>query len=109
MTNNGTGPALIKYAKVKYDSKFIKTWRDIPNFKEFIQSHIGSRILPSQGIIKPLKYKGDKVKVFFEADKKTSIELCYCSIYDECWVTDRRNQPKTVKQCIINEKEKFLQ
>jgi hypothetical protein len=109
VTNNGTGPALIKYAKVKYDSKFIKAWRDIPNFEDFIQSHTGTRILPSQGVITPLKYKGENTKLFFNADKKISIELCYCSIYDECWVTDRSNQPTTVEQCIIDDKEKFLQ
>lgn len=109
VTNNGTGPALIKYAKVKYDSTFIKKWKDIPNFEEFIQSHTGTRILPSQGVITPLKYKGGNTKLFFDADKKISITLCYCSIYEECWITDRENQPKPVEQCVINEKDKFLQ
>lgn len=55
-------------------------------------------------MLKPLKYKGENAALFLEADKKMSIELCYCSIYDECWVTDRSNQPKPVEQCIINEK-----
>lgn len=109
VTNNGTGPALIKYAKVSYDSKIIKQWTDISNFKNFIQSHTGTRILPSQGVITSLRYKGKNTKFFFDADKKISLELCYCSIYDECWVTDRSNQPTTVEQCIIDEKEKFLQ
>lgn len=109
VTNNGTGPALIKYAKVTYDNKVIKTWRDIANFKNITQSHTGTRILPSQGVITPLKYKGENTKLFFDADKKISITLCYCSIYDECWLTDRENQPKPVEQCVISEKDKFLQ
>jgi len=107
--NNGTGPALIKYAKVSYDSKTVKRWVDIPNLKSFIQSHFGSRILPSQGAITPLHYKGNKANLFLETDKKVSIELCYCSIYDECWLTDRSNQPNPVEQCIIDDKDRFLQ
>ena len=109
VTNNGTGPALIKYAKVSYDSKIIKKWIDIPEFKSFLQSHFSARILPSQNLVKPLEYKGKNVVQFLKADKKVSIEVCYCSIYDECWLTDRKNQPQPVEQCSINEEDKFLQ
>jgi len=109
VNNSGTGPALIKYAKVQYDSNIIKAWYDIPEFNKITQSHLGSRILPSQGNITPLSYKGENANLFIAADKKVSIELCYCSIYDECWVTDRSNQTKSVEQCVINEKDKFLQ
>ena len=28
----------------------------------------------------------ERAKVFLEAQQRMSIEVCYCSVYDECWV-----------------------
>jgi hypothetical protein len=107
--NSGTGPAIINYAKITYDSKFINLWSDIDVFDKIIQSHVGNHILSSQHTIQPLVYKGDKVKEILIADEMIKIELCYCSIYDECWVIDRENQPKPVEYCTAKTEELFLQ
>jgi len=48
VSNNGTGPALIKYEKVKDGSKYIKTWKEIKPFQNIRQSHIGNRTLSPQ-------------------------------------------------------------
>ncbi|ABE54067.1 conserved hypothetical protein [Shewanella denitrificans OS217] len=109
VTNSGTGPAMINYAKVNYDSTFIKSWSDIDVFDKVIQSHVGNRILSSQQTIQPLVYQGDKVKDILIADEMIGIELCYCSIYDECWVIDRENRPKPVEYCEAKTEELFLQ
>lgn len=109
VTNSGNGPALIKYAVVQYKSNPIKYWGDIPDLPNLIQSHLGSRILSPQNSIKPLVYRGEKSQVFLETDQFIDIELCYCSIYEECWLINRVNEPKLVNSCIVDESKKFLQ
>ncbi|MDN3379268.1 MULTISPECIES: hypothetical protein [unclassified Pseudoalteromonas] len=44
-----------------------------------------------------------------EMDGQVLIELCYCSIYEQCWVVDRNNQPKEVAQCEIATDQRFVQ
>jgi hypothetical protein len=109
VSNNGTGPALIKYAKVQNDSKYIKMWKEIEVFKNIKQSHISNRTLSPQNSITPVLYSGEDAKAFVKADDLISIELCYCSIYEECWVIDRSNRPITVEACVIDNKQLFLQ
>lgn len=109
VSNNGTGPALIKYAKVKDDSKYIKKWIEIEAFQNIRQSHLSNRTLSPQSNITPVSYKGENAKDLVKADDLISIELCYCSIYKECWVIDRENRPKSVKACIADTKQTFLQ
>lgn len=109
VSNNGTGPALIKYAKIQYKSKNIKEWKEIESFNNITQSHIGNRTLSAQNIITPVLYKGKDAKELVKADDSISIELCYCSIYDECWVIERNNRPTPIEACVIDPKEMFLQ
>jgi hypothetical protein len=109
VSNNGTGPALIKYAKVKDGSKYVKTWKEIKPFQNIRQSHFSNRTLSPQNSITPVYYKGEDAKALVKADGSISIELCYCSIYEECWVIDRSNQPTAVEACSIDNKQIFLQ
>ena len=109
VTNNGTGPALIKYAKIKSNNKIIHYWIDIPEMDNIIQSHIGTRILPSLATIKPIASTGSVSMEISKIDANISIELCYCSIYQECWVTNRENKPQPVEVCTIDDVDRFLQ
>ena len=109
VSNNGTGPALIKYAKVQDGSKYIKTWQEIKAFQNIRQSHISNRTLSPQNSITPVSYKGEDANSLVKADAVISIELCYCSIYEECWVIDRSNRPIEVEACIVENNQKFLQ
>ena len=109
VSNKGTGPAIIKYASVSVGSNFIKKWSDVHEFSPIIQSHVHSTtLLPGQNI-SPLKYRGDAVPEILELDKNLSIELCYCSIYEDCWTVDRSNDTQPVEQCVINDSEAFEQ
>jgi hypothetical protein len=107
--NSGTGPAIIKYAKVYDGSKYMKKWIDSEPFKNISQSHLSNRTLSPQKTITPVSYSGKGAQKLAEADKLISIELCYCSIYDECWLIDRDNRPMSVKACFVEEEQKFLQ
>jgi hypothetical protein len=42
----------------------------------------------------------EAAKVFKEAEKRFRMDVCYCSVYDECWIAHWQN-PKVdpVAQC----------
>ena len=109
VTNNGTGPALIKQVSITHNSKPIKNWRDIKELANFVQSQIGNRILPSLVTITPLKAKGEDSMIMKKQNEFITIEICYCSIYQECWITDRMNQPKEIEYCKVDQERAFLQ
>lgn len=109
VSNSGTGPAIIHHVTVKQGDSPIKVWKDIAAFADITQSYLTNRTLPAQSNITPLLYNGDKIQEVLKADKAITIELCYCSIYAECWVVDRINQPQPITNCEIDEKLKFLQ
>lgn len=107
--NKGTGPALIQYAKVNIDGKFIKAWKEVPTFSNVVQSHLSNSTLPALQIINPLVYEGPLVTDFLTQDEQVSIELCYCSIYGDCWLVDRSNETKEIAECTVAEEEAFQQ
>ncbi len=112
VSNLGNGPAIIKYAKVEYKSEPILEWKDIPGIpKGFVQSHMGQIILSAQETRAPIAYKGTELNVekLLKINNSLRIELCYCSIYNECWVMDRSNEPRSVSECIIDPKKAFRQ
>lgn len=116
VSNHGTGPAIIKYAKVSYLDKPAQTWsqlmidNDIHQKPSITQSHISTAVLPANYTIEPLKVTAkDQVKALLEHNKDISITLCYCSVYNDCWVTDRENIPVSVKSCTIDENQTFRQ
>ncbi|NMM42653.1 hypothetical protein [Pseudoalteromonas arctica] len=108
--NNGTGPAVIKYAKITHNDKPVKKWSDFIVGTRLVQSHIGTRILPSQANISAITIK-DKAYLteILKMDEQIAIELCYCSIYDECWMVDRSNQPIEIAHCEISDEQRFMQ
>ncbi len=112
VSNPGNGPAIIKYAKVEYKSDPISEWKDIPEIpKGFVQSHMGQIILSAQQAMAPIAYKDTELNVtkLLEINNSLGIELCYCSIYNECWIIDRSNNPQSVNECIIDPKIAFEQ
>lgn len=114
VSNKGTGPAVIKYARLNYEDKTVKNWPDYLQLRSgravsHVQSHIGSIVLSAGGTIKPVELTDTEVVKLLAETDNLEIELCYCSIYDECWVANRSNNPIPVAQCTIEDKERFLQ
>ena len=107
--NSGNGPALVQYAVVRYQGTAIKQWTDISGLPNFIQTQMSRRIISPQTTVQPLTATHTRADEFLKYDNDISIELCYCSIYDECWLTDRANLPTAVDECRVAEKESFLQ
>jgi len=109
ITNSGNGPALIKYAIVTYDQKPVKYWHEIPNFPKITQSYMSTRILPSQKTVIPFQTGEEGYKALKKLTAGIGMTLCYCSIYDECWLTTKKNNPILIERCEVEDSLKFLE
>ncbi|WP_299007401.1 hypothetical protein [uncultured Shewanella sp.] len=109
VTNSGNGPALIQYAVVRYQSKPIKAWQDILSLPNAAQSHISTKILSPQEIVKPLSYEGSEMNTLLKIDESIDVELCYCSLYEECWIITREIASTAVDRCVVDPSIAFTQ
>lgn len=108
VTNSGTGPAIIKYASVSVDTKPIKRWSDL-DIRYTLQSHISTRIVPPGKTVIAVRYEGPFFSEVSALNSQLQIELCYCSIYNDCWSTSRANKPQPVSSCPVNQQLAFEQ
>ncbi len=107
LMNRGTGPALIQSMRVQYDGKPIQSWQQLlnqfdPNFSGSWGSSFASHVtLPANQMLEALTVKDKTLaRQMYDASDKLKIEVCYCSVYDECWTTsDIIQQNQLVEQC----------
>lgn len=115
LLNNGTGPALLKYAKVGYKGRYYSTWYELLSangypLQTFSQSHISTIVLPANNKTEAIKTKDTKlIDGLTKLDDELTIEICYCSVYDECWIATRSEKSSPVNQCSIDENVMFRQ
>lgn len=105
---------MIKYARLSYDNKAVKSWPEYLQMRSgrivgHTQSNISSIVLSAEESTKPMETNDAEVAKLLSDKDNLQIELCYCSIYDECWLVDRTNNPTPVAQCTIDDKQRFLQ
>lgn len=113
--NAGTGPAVNKHAYVTIGNKYYRSWAELFRDNDVeqqngIQSFMSTRVLPANQSFSA--YKTDNVE-FIEAwrsiDTDIKIEICYCSVYDECWSVNRENKPVEVAECVVDPEKAFKQ
>jgi len=109
--NNGVGPAKIESVQVFVDGKPYRNWSEV-----FTQIAPGEefhgRTSSLNGIVLPPSTNRETVvemvtpdtpqraKVFRAAAPRMAIEVCYCSVYDECWlVRSLQTDNKPVPRC----------
>jgi|UPI00068EADCF hypothetical protein len=107
LMNRGTGPAMIQSMRVEYDGKPMHNWQQLlnqfdPKFRGSWGSSFVSRVtLPTNQMLDALTVSDKKLaRQMYDASDKLKVEICYCSVYDECWITsdiEQQNQPVT--QC----------
>jgi len=63
----------------------------------------------------PLEVHGRLADKLNRDTKRIRLKLCYCSIYEECWILDESEArsaglaiPHKIEQCEINIKNQFL-
>lgn len=117
VANKGTGPAIINYVTIRDGNEYIKQWRDLKSMSEshqgrYSQSHISSITISPQDRLAPITLDGERAQLLYKkdnSDNRLQITICYCSIYQECWVVDRSSQPSPVSACEVADDLRFLQ
>jgi hypothetical protein len=101
--NDGVGPARIESVRMTLDGKPVGTWREI--FHAFFgdapvaatYSKIYGKVLPPntnrETTIEALRLSDIvQAKAFYAAQDRLEMTICYCSVYDDCWIA-RRSDP----------------
>lgn len=96
VSNNGIGPAQVRAAAVEHDGAHVSSWREMMGRLD-IQGSVSTSLL-NERVLSP----DSEIKAFSIEDSTRSlrssilvgdldITLCYCSVYEECWVTSMQN------------------
>ncbi len=115
--NSGIGPARIRSVRVTIDGEPQEAWetglrkltgRDLDGFGS---STISGRVLQAGGVINAVSFWGDDASLVRDSlprsdgdGNRIRIEVCYCAVYDSCWLTDGEDEaiggePAPVKKC----------
>ena len=94
--NNGVGPAVVKSVRVSLDDKPLHGWNDA---FPLILGHGEARakLEGLSGVVIPPSTNREtsvvairindpaQAQKFYEARDRFKIDICYCSVYDDCW------------------------
>jgi hypothetical protein len=118
LTNKGIGPARLEGMQVDFDGKPVKSVRDLvaaccsagsdsPGLVWRLSSANGEILRPGEE--KNFLYikKPDDAALWArvnQAQAKVAVKVCYCSVFDECWVmtSSANNKAERVKACPID-------
>lgn len=95
--NNGVGPAKIENVVVRFDKKPMKNWHEVlaalgfpGEIRTSTTSFSGDVIPPSlnrETAIAAIRvHQADAASAFKAAADRFAIDVCYCSVYDDCWI-----------------------
>ena len=120
LTNKGFGPALIRGVVVTVDSVPVRNWDEL-SFKlvgdsvQYTQAKITDTVLaPQNDIVIFRPGQPGASELFSNSIGRVGIEVCYCSIYDDCWWLRRpsfaggaRWYHEEVEICTIDNNRRF--
>jgi hypothetical protein len=100
--NDGVGPARIESVTLTLDGKPLEHWKDV--FRalygdvpvQATYSQIYGKVLPPstnrETTIEAVHIPDPaQAKTFFEAQSRIEMSICYCSVYDDCWIARRQS------------------
>ena len=114
LANNGVGPARLETMEFLYKGK------PMSNPREFLSqccagtAKFAFMSAPVTGVLRPgektdfirMAKTDDNAKIWDKLDTERwniVVRSCYCSIFDDCWVSDNRERrPMAVKSCPTN-------
>ena len=97
VNNNGVGPAKVESVTLTLDGKPMKRWEEVlvalgvATTPSTAMSSIGGEVIPPntnrETTIAPIKvHEREAARLFKAAEKRFRMDVCYCSVYDDCWV-----------------------
>jgi hypothetical protein len=114
LTNGGTGPAIVEWLRVKWDGQLTNGPSDFfdrccrsqtqqpPSIWQNVASGMTLPAGQSESIfqIRASAINPDSYHLLdTDARFKIEAEGCYCSVLDECWITDFKVRPRMVNTC----------
>jgi hypothetical protein len=111
INNDGVGPARIESVTVNVDGKPVSSWKDV--FRtvfgeasvDATYSQIYGKVLPAntnrETTIEAVRILDvDQAKAFYAAQRRIEMTICYCSVYEDCWVAYRQTpKVQSVDRC----------
>lgn len=115
LSNSGVGPAKIETAEVRWKGRAYRDFQELidaccqpkdgPRFED-IQTSSMSHLVWRAGESRPvllIPRNGDAEPVaeaFRNIWTQLEMRVCYCSVFDECWLSDLRSlHPPAAKEC----------
>ena len=110
-TNTGVGPARMRAMRLVIDGEPIRDWEHaVTQLGGRLTDHvsrdfISGRVLsPNEEVVTLSTTDPDLARQFRDtvADPDNFIAFCYCSIFDDCWLSDSRQDlqdPEAVEVC----------
>ena len=110
-SNAGVGPAKVRTMELRLAGKLMRDWESVvaslageasPEFgRNFI---IGRVLTPGESVTLVQTHDRALVQAFRQAvaASGTGLRVCYCSIFDDCWLRDSRDEaadPEPVATC----------
>jgi hypothetical protein len=110
-TNAGVGPARMHDVRVSVDSQVARNWEELvenvggDEEAGVNRNFISDRVLrPDETVVVFGTTDADLARKLLKAIKQpqSALTYCYCSIFDECWLADSRENlqaPEPVESC----------
>jgi hypothetical protein len=100
--NDGVGPARIESVTLTLDGKPLEHWNDVFHALygnapvQATYSQIYGKVLPPstnrETTIEAVHlFDPAQAKTFFDAQSRIDMSICYCSVYDDCWIARRQS------------------
>ena len=101
------GPAKIHSVDVNIEGKNISNWNEAvstltgDNNAYTMVSNLWfeRQIQAGEDIILLHLSEGPTAKKFHSSSSKLNMKICYCSMYEECWIKEGSKMPELVQQC----------
>lgn len=107
--NVGIGPAQVRDFRVKVDGEAHPTWGSAMTILieggaeiEYGQSSINGRTIPPDRVVTMFDLSNTELAKSIVAEfERFDFEACYCSVFDDCWVTSYKawGGSKPVERC----------
>ncbi len=112
--NNGVGPARVQSVTLSLDGKPMRNWAEVlavlgtsKHLNTAITSFAGSVIPPNtnrETTVSAIRVNDQEFGMLFKnAIDRFRMDICYCSVYDECWIAHwQRWRVDPVDRCPVD-------
>jgi len=115
LENAGVGPAIIEYIIITVDDEPVETWPQFFDninfsFSNYLVTQAAGRIISPQSQVDILVIPPQKnIDQFAQEQSRVGVEICYCSVYNDCWLVTMQERSKEVSSCNLDGRVEFIQ